>query len=60
MKTKEKTTYVSRNEPENEPEKSFRIAPVKKTNPKTNPRSPLESDREKNELEDFPPQSYPR
>ncbi|HKT13369.1 MAG TPA: hypothetical protein VJW77_16240 [Terriglobia bacterium] len=26
LKTKGKTTYVSRNEPENEPEKSFRIA----------------------------------
>ena len=48
LKTKGKDTYVSRNEPENEPEKSFRFAPVEKTNPKTNPRSPLESDREKN------------
>ena len=30
LKTKGKTTYVSRNEPENEPEKSFRFAPVEK------------------------------
>ena len=37
LKTKAKATYVSRNEPENEPEKSFRIAPAEKTNPKTNP-----------------------
>ena len=55
LKTKGKDTYVSRNEPENEPGKSFRFAPVEKTNPKTKPRSPLESDLEKKEPENIPP-----
>ncbi|HET7214958.1 MAG TPA: hypothetical protein VFL79_15315, partial [Terriglobia bacterium] len=34
LKTKEKATHVSRNEPKNEPKKSFRFAPAEKTNPK--------------------------
>ena len=34
LKTKAKATYVSRNEPENEPDKSFRFVPAEKTNPK--------------------------
>ncbi|HKT12100.1 MAG TPA: hypothetical protein VJW77_09790, partial [Terriglobia bacterium] len=40
LKTKGKATHVSRNEPENEPEKSFRFAPVEKTNPKRTQNKP--------------------
>ena len=40
LKTKRKATHVSRNEPENEPEKSFRFVPVEKTNPKRTQNKP--------------------
>ena len=36
MITKDRPSKTNRNEPKNEAEKSFRIAPVEKTNRKTN------------------------